>query len=100
MPCFPLPLHPIKGCTLDDYPNHYEQVQRWLGFFRQLLLRDDHWLDPLEISFQVWEHLVENPVFPSDRETGFKWFGKVCVHFKMKADLLLSLMQLHALVFW
>lgn len=43
---------------------------------------------PRDRLLKVWECLVENPVFPSDREESLKWFTKVCIHFKMKSSLL------------
>lgn len=87
-PASPFPFRPLKGHNsldpstylVDGHHNHNAQVRSWLDFIIQAIRQDDRKRVPLDLSLQVWKYLIENPVFPSDRETGLRWFTKVRVH--------------------
>ncbi|XP_030747882.1 probable ubiquitin carboxyl-terminal hydrolase FAF-X isoform X2 [Sitophilus oryzae] len=55
---------------------HVLQVQERLNFLRFLLKDGQLWLCADQAK-QIWQCLAENAVFPSDRESCFRWFSKL-----------------------
>lgn len=55
---------------------HTLQVQERLNFLRFLLKDGQLWLCADQAK-QIWQCLAENAVFPSDRESCFRWFSKL-----------------------
>ncbi|CAH1782281.1 unnamed protein product [Owenia fusiformis] len=56
--------------------NHSQQVQERLKFLRFLLKDGQLWLCEPQAK-QIWCCLAENAIYPSDRESCFKWFSKL-----------------------
>lgn len=61
---------------LDRRYDHNCQVYKRLSFLKFLLRDGQLWLCEVQAK-QIWDCLIISPVFPSDRESGFKWFGKM-----------------------
>ncbi|KAK3094503.1 hypothetical protein FSP39_002606 [Pinctada imbricata] len=56
--------------------NHIQQIQERLRFLRFLLKDGQLWLCDSQAR-QIWQCLAENAIYPSDRESCFKWFAKL-----------------------
>ncbi|XP_065887407.1 ubiquitin carboxyl-terminal hydrolase 9X-like isoform X3 [Dysidea avara] len=67
---------PAEDLCLDNRFNHVVQVQNRLDFMRFLLRDGRLWLGYSQ-ALMVWQALIENPVYDSDKEVCFKWFARL-----------------------